>query len=454
MCYICWNLFAISGLPFVLSGNHFGMNYCLLVRHLVLHTFTLALFQTALSQSFLSSDLKNLEINNPTCLQFGPDDRLYVSEQYGTLHILTIQRLDAGDYQVTQQQTHYLMQQLTPNHDDDGSSHGDNRRQVTGLLVVGTAQNPVMYVASSDYRIGAGTNHTDKNLDTNSGIISRFTWTGSKWDKVDLIRGLPRSEENHASNGMVIVGKTLYLAQGGHTNAGAPSNNFARTTEYALSAAILSIDLEAIDNLPLKTQNVNGKTLQYKYDLPTLDDPTRPNQNGISDPNHPDYNGIDVHDPFGGNDGLNQAKLVPGGPVQIYSTGFRNIYDLVVTRQGHMYTWDNGPNSGWGGHPKNEGTAQATTEYVGGEPGSTGPGPNDPKVNNKDGLHLITPGYYGGHPNPLRANPVGAGLYKDDTWYSPDDARLPVDWPPLPRLSGKPHRSRLIKIREKTINPY
>src|SRR6185436_5489872 len=113
--------------------------------------------------------------------------------------------------------------------------------------------------------------------------------------------GLPRSEENHSSNGLALdpATNTLYIAQGGHTNMGAPSHNFAMLPEYALSAAILSVNLNAIGNTT--------------YDLPTLDDETRP---GVNDSN----------DPFGGNDGKNQAKLVPGGPVQVYSSGFRNPY--------------------------------------------------------------------------------------------------------------------------------
>ena len=147
----------------------------------------------------------------------------------------------------------------------------------------------------------------DTNLDTNSGILSRLTWNGSAWAKLDLVRGLPRSEENHAANGMALdpATNTLYIAQGGNTNMGAPSNNFAFLPEYALSAAILSVDLDAIGNTT--------------YDLPTLDDETRPGTN-------------DANDPFGGNDGKNQARLVPGGPVQVYSPGFRNPYDVVITR--------------------------------------------------------------------------------------------------------------------------
>ena len=156
-----------------------------------------------------------------------------------------------------------------------------------------------MYIASSDIRNGAGGSGVDKNLDTNSGIISRLTKNGNSWTKVDIIRGLPRSEEIHATNGIQIDAATnnMYITSGGHTNAGSPSNNFTFSTEYALSAAILEVDLDAIENMSIK--NDNGSA--YIYDIPTVDDPTRPNQNGQ-----------DINDPFGGNDGLNQAKIVPG----------------------------------------------------------------------------------------------------------------------------------------------
>ena len=326
-----------------------------------------------------------------------------------------------------------------PNYNDDGSSHASNQRQVTGLLVKGTAAKPVLYVTSSDYRIGGGGSGADKNLDTNSGMISKLTKNGNNWTKVDLVRGLPRSEENHATNGIQIDDdkNIMYVAQGGHTNAGSPSNNFAFHTEYALSAAILTVDLDEIESMSNKTDPNSGQV--YKYNLPTVDDPTRPNKNGQ-----------DENDPFGGNDGLNQAKLVPGGPVQIYSPGFRNIYDVVLTENGKLYTWDNGANGGWGGHPHNEGGGNATNKWVSGEPGSNGAGPNDAKVNNKDGLHYISgKGYYGGHPNPIRANPDGAGLFTNNkaggengVWRTSEtnntSTTLPDDWPPLPKSLANP----------------
>ena len=306
--------------------------------------------------------------SNPTSLQWGPDGRLYVGHQSGIIKVYTVTRNAANDYEVLDTQTIFSVKNIL-NHDDDGTPNPSvTSRLVTGILVTGTAEAPVIYVASSDPRIGAGPSGADLNLDTNSGVLSRLSWDGTQWNHLDLVRGLPRSEENHASNGLAMLpdSNTLLIAQGGHTNMGAPSHNFALQPEYALSAAILQVDLDAI-----------GETT---YDLPTLDDLGQP---GTTDNN----------DPFGGNDGHNQAILVPGGPVTIYSTGWRNAYDLVVAQDGRLYSVDNGPNGGWGGPPVDEGTNVTNTQS---EPGST----------YGDGLHLVTgPGYYAGHPNPTRANP-------------------------------------------------
>ena len=411
-----------------------------MIHFLFTFVFSLILVSTVIAQNFGSSNLSGESLNNPTSIQFGPDGRLYVSQQNGTLFAYTVVRNGSNDYQIVNTETIQNVKNIQ-NHNDNGAvNNNENNREVTGLLVTGTANNPVLYVSSSDFRIGGGGGGNDPNLDTNSGIISRLTRSGNGWNKVDLVRGLPRSEENHATNGLQLdeATNTLFVAQGGHTNAGAPSNNFAFTTEYALSAAVLTIDLDAINGMPV--QNDNGSA--YIYDIPTLDDPTRPN-----------VNGQDINDPFGGNDGLNQAKIVPGGPVQVYSPGFRNIYDLVLTEAGGLYTWDNGANAGWGGHPANEGGGNATNNWIPGEPGSNGPGPNDPQVNNEDGLHFITgPNYYGGHPNPIRANPSGAGLFTHDqsngsgggagVWRTNNtnnvNTTLPSDWPPVPPNMANP----------------
>ena len=326
--------------------------------------------------------------NLPTSISFGPDDRLYVLDLYGTVYVYTVQRNGVDDYQVTAAEELSSAVKGIPNHNDDGTPNSSvDNRLATGIAVAGTAANPVIYVASSDSRIGGPSG--DKDLDTNSGVITRITWSGSSWDAVDIVRGLPRSEENHATNGIEVVNINgvdyLIVSQGGHTNAGSPSTNFAWHTEYALSAAVLAIDLAQLNAMQIQNDGVRD----YIYDLPTLDDPTRANFNGIDDPNDPTYNGIDTSDPWGGNDGLNQAKLVDGGPVQIFSPGYRNTYDLVVTASGAVYVTDNGANGGWGGYPFNEGlSGTVNNDYRPGEPGSTSFDSefDEPKVNNVDSL--------------------------------------------------------------------
>ena len=409
--------------------------------------------------SFDASGLAGESSNNPTSLQFGPDGRLYVSQQNGNIYAYTVVRNGEDDYEVTQTELIGLVKAI-PNHNDDGSSNSNNNRQVTGIYVTGTATNPILYASSSDPRIGAGGGGNDVNLDTNSGVISKLTCTGgidgtgncAGWTKVDLIRGLPRSEENHATNGMQIdeVNNILYIAQGGHTNAGAPSNNFAFTTEYALAAAVLEVDLDVIEALP-NTTDSEGQV--FKYNLPTLQNVSKADLLA-NDNVHPD--------PWGGDDGLNQAMLDPNGPVQIFAPGFRNLYDIVITESGRMYGVDNGANGGWGGFPEYEESYDVTNNFIPGEPGSTadgvggiGVGPDpatypsnvtlhdglngtvasdgqpDNQVNNKNGLHLISKGYYGGHPTPIRANPDSAGLYYNGTFYGPGNPNLPASWPPV-----------------------
>ncbi|MEM9730205.1 MAG: hypothetical protein AAF997_16620 [Myxococcota bacterium] len=339
--------------------------------------------QSAEAQSFGVSNLDFAgqgSVSLSTSLEFGPDGRLYVMQLDGTLGILTIQRNGPDDYVVVSAEEVLAIKSI-PNHNDDGSDDGGTSREATGITVEGSATNPIVYATSSDARIGGPSGDTD--LDTNSGVITRLTWIGSDiddpqgyWDAVDLVRGLPRSEENHATNGLewVLVGSDAYLivAQGGHVNAGAPSKNFAWHTEYALSAAVLAVNLTQLESLPI----LNDGSRQYVYDLPTVDDPTRANVNGVADPNDPAYDGVDLNDPWGGNDGLNQAKLVPGGPVQIFSPGYRNAYDLVLTVGGAVYVTDNGANGGWGGLPENEGIdGTVTNNYRPGEPRQQQPRP-------------------------------------------------------------------------------
>ena len=305
--------------------------------------------------------------NNPTALDWGADGRLYVTQQKGDVTALTI---EFGDINGDNEQEFYVVDggaetipgiQSIPNFNDDGTSTGGDR-QVTGLTV-GQQYNAqgdpiqidgkpavVIYVTSSDARIGGADGGSDTGLDTNSGRITRLVQTQTGWEATDIVRGLARSEENHALNGLEIIQEfdgngnlteRLIVTNGGNANTGAPSNNFAGQQETAYSAAILEVDLDQIKAIETADGVKTDNGRNYVYDVPTLDDPT---QDGADD----------VNDPFGGNDGFNQGILTADGPVQIYSAGYRNAYDVEVTEDGRVWTYDNGANNNWGGRPAGE----------------------------------------------------------------------------------------------------
>jgi len=342
------------------------------------------------SVSFSEEDIDGISVNSPTSIEFGPDGRLYVAQQNGIIKAYTLSRESDG-YTVTETETIDDVRSDIPNHNDDGSlaSNVDDR-QVTGIHLAGTADDPVLYVTSSDPRSGGGGGAVDTELDTNSGVVSKLTWAddGSREHTI-LVRGLTRSREKHSTNGLQLdeSSNTLYIAQGGHTSRGAPSPEFDEAIEYALSGAILTVDLDQVEGMSGET-NANG--IPVKYDLPTLQE---------------------TEDPFGGQGGANMAKIVDGGPVQVYSPGWRNPYDVELTEDGKLYTVDNGGASGWGGPPINEGPEGVCTHEF-----------NDPQnVEDDNSMQYISgEGYYGGHPNPTRGNPDGAATnVQDDIDYSP-----------------------------------
>jgi hypothetical protein len=418
----------------------------------------------AISTQFHSSalDLNGMTgLSTPTSLVWGPDGRLYVTELDGLVKALTVQfGVKAGDdtasFHVTDVDVLTGVKTI-PNFNDDGtpSTNGAaDDRQVTGIdavqqfdengepVEIGGKPAVTLYVTSSDRRHGAGgkSDGSDSNLDTNSGVITKLVQTGPEtWDAIDIVRGFPRSEENHSLNGLEVrqeldangnlVSESLIVAVGGNANAGAPSRNFAGQQEQPLSAALVEVDLDAIAGMTVKTDASSGRS--YVYDLPTLQDPTRAGQQ---------------NDPFGGNDGFNSAKLLDDGPVSIYSPGYRNAYDVEITDDGRVFTYDNGANDKWGGRPIGE-SADGTADF-GQALGyiatnlNNGDGNNLDPINlddwgptNRDNLHEATRSddlgdrdlsagaggaatyeedgltyVYGGHPNPTRAEGSRAGL--------------------------------------------
>jgi len=157
--------------------------------------------------NFGKSTLNNANLTRATSLQFGPDGKLYVAEMAGTIKVYAVNRNGKNNYTANLLETIQHIKNVQ-NHNDDGSVNGGlNERLLTGIFVTGSAAAPVIYAASSDPRQAAGPSGNDSNLDTNSGILHRLTKNGGGWNKQDLVRGLPRSEENHVANATRIRAK-------------------------------------------------------------------------------------------------------------------------------------------------------------------------------------------------------------------------------------------------------
>ena len=132
--------------------------------------------------------------------------------------------------------------------------------------------------------------------------------TGSSRTSSAACRARRRTTPPTGSRSSPTATNTLYVAQGGNTNAG-------RAVEQLRAAA----RVRAVGRDPVGRPRARSATRPT-----TCRRSTTRTRIGTAEPN----------DPFGGNDGPNQARLVAGGPVQVYSPGFRNPYDVLITEAG------------------------------------------------------------------------------------------------------------------------
>ena len=219
--------------------------------------------------TFGVTDLSGEQSTNPTALDFSETGNpvLFVAQQNGTIYRYEIERQPDGadadtspDFVVTSSTAIDVVPAETQNFNDDGTLNSKTFRQMTGLVATTDAEgNDVLYVTSSDWRISVG---EDSGLDTNSSQIHRLVLdpdTGAVLSNIAIVRGLPRSEENHSINGLDLsvdpdTGDTyLWVAIGGNTNKGAPGNNFAGTVDFAYSASVIKINLTDLESYDIRT---------------------------------------------------------------------------------------------------------------------------------------------------------------------------------------------------------
>lgn len=275
-------------------------------------------------------------IPQATCLEWGPDGRLYVGTLTGMIRAI---RFD-DNYNVIETQDITALQSLW-NHE-----------------ILGIGFNPLegpdpvrIYVSHSKLYANGG--FCFSGFSPYSGAVSIISGPG--FGSIQpLINNLPVSNHDHGVNGLQFDNKgDLYIAIGGNTNAGVPACNMGGVPESPLSAAVLKAEISK--------PGFNGAIRYLKSS-----DGSESNDQVV-----------------GGN-----VDVAPGVDVRVYASGLRNPFELVFTTKGHIYSMDNGANTGFG-------------------PASTGPTTSTEVGNVPDELNFIMDGFYYGHPNRNRGRHDG-----------------------------------------------
>ncbi|KAA1175059.1 hypothetical protein FWJ25_06730 [Marinobacter salinexigens] len=184
---------------------------------------------------------KNYDLSFPTSMVWGPDNRLYVTELFGTIHALTF---DSEMNLINDQVIESLLNDVGP-------------RLTLGITVSpdSTPADVRLWVAHSSPSVDNG--------EVDSGMVTRLS--GSNFSVVDhIITGLPRAIANHSINSIHFGSDDrLYIAMGGNTGAGAPNQantEFGERGEQPLSAAILVADVNSasFDGSCANTLNMYG----------------------------------------------------------------------------------------------------------------------------------------------------------------------------------------------------
>ncbi|MDX1990945.1 MAG: Ig-like domain-containing protein [bacterium] len=353
-----------------------------------------------------SSAVLNLPARSYMSAVVGPDGDLYASTRNGFIY-----------------------------HWDINPSTGllSNEKQVANLgnrIIVGmafqpgsNATNAVLWV-SHNQGVLSGATHF-------SGSIARITGTNigagnESWTAVDMVTGLPRARKDHLSNSLAFgPDGALYMPQGSISATGAPDNQWGQQPESLLSAALLRMDI----NLLNQYVNVNGTSLNVRTGTPSSNNLAAPNSAtnpGLGDPLL-DFTWPNIGAPAPAY--TYYDPTVANAPLTIYATGIRNAYDLLWHTNGRLYSATNGSaqNGSVPGTPAGANIGSGNnwpvscsnrldgrvywsgTSWPAGTASIAVNSSTNNLVNQSDYLFNIVPGGYYGHPNPTRCEWVKDG---------------------------------------------
>ncbi len=217
-----------------------------------------------------------------TCLQVGPDGKLWASTDDGRFYVFPIDAKGSLG---------------TPRIITSLHAHNNGPTLMIGFCFDprSTADHPIIWASNSAF--------TFNNAPDFSGKITRLA--GPDLEEVgDVIVHLPRSIRDHMTNQPSIgPDGALYFPQGSSSSFGAPDEIWGNRIEHQLTATILRVDL-------------NRVTPGQPIDVLTKDA------------------------------GGNYDPIAPDAPLTIYATGVRNAYDACWHSNGHLYLPTNGSSAG------------------------------------------------------------------------------------------------------------
>tara|TARA_R110002096_G_scaffold79532_8_gene186761 strand:+ start:12071 stop:17392 length:5322 start_codon:yes stop_codon:yes gene_type:complete len=273
-------------------------------------------------------DSKFHAVAGGTCLAWGPDGKLYVGRINGRIRVIEFDQ----NYNVVAWTDHTGLQGMT-NSDLLGITFNPYD---TGAVKI--------YVSHGEHFLNGGGSFAGPSPYT--GQVSMLT--GPNFNSpVPIVTGLPTSNHDHAVNGIEFDDNgDLLICVGGNTNAGVAWPLIGDLPESPLSGAVLRARLSdpSFDGAITYELTASG--------VPTLDQVDGEVSDQVS------------------------------GDVEVYASGLRNAYDMVLTTSGYLYATDNGPNN-------NYGPASLDAMTDGGSP----------QPSDLDELVLVEQTGYHGHPN-------------------------------------------------------
>jgi len=239
----------------------------------------------------VEKDGSAFEVARPTCVALGPDLKLYIGTMEGFVIRLTIDHFS-----------------LKVKHKCQSSAPGPNR------VVLGIAFNPYD-TDPDDVRFYVSTS----TLFWKTRDLGKTGWANGKVQLMkkdvggfclgvveDVVTGLPVSNYDHGVNGLTFDKKgNLLIAIGSSTNAGVSTHGDALggVPDSPLSAAVVVARVSK--------DNFNGTVTYNQYDNPA-------------------------------------TAYQISGDVDVFSSGVRNTFDMVIHSSDKIYATSNSPNYGFG----------------------------------------------------------------------------------------------------------